>query len=98
MSEQQAPYYVPCPECKGKGEIPQTSQAVDQTAIEYQERIRIAAGFDSQRIAAALFEYVGGRKHAAQRLLKAKPDSSSEQAYKDMIEFMNQKIKQLLAL
>ena len=97
MSEKQAPYYVPCPECKGSGKVP-NKLGIASKALEYQHKLNICAGFDSERAAPALFEIIGVRKLAAQRLMKSTPGSSVENAYQDTIELMDEKIKQLLAL
>jgi len=75
-----------------------SDQQRDQEAIRYQEKIRSIACMESNMIAPNLFQYMGYRKFAAEQLLKAKPDSSTEKSLRDQVELMNQKIKHLLVL
>ena len=73
-------------------------QAIDRDRMDEANRLRVAAGFDSERAAPSLFQFIGQRKLAAQQLIKTPPDSDTAIELEKMVIYCNENIKQILAL
>ena len=59
--------------------------------------LRRAAGFDAEMTSPYLFQILGYRKHAAEQLLK-ETDEQKAKDLEEVLEYSNQKIKQILGL
>ena len=65
--------------------------------IEFQDKLMIAAGFDSGRSYPSLFELLGYRKRLAEQILRSN-SSEMEKKYQEVYEYTNDQIKALLGL
>ena len=75
-----------------------SDQQYAQSIMEEKRKLDIAAGFEAERTAPLLFQILGHRKLAAQQLYKVVHDSPTGQELQRIIEYDNEKIKEILGL
>lgn len=63
--------------------------------MEFQNKLMVAAGFDSIRTYPSLFELLGYRKRLAEQILRS---NTLEKEYQEIYEYTNNQIKLLLGI